>query len=83
MDEFFEILTLVQTKKVQQIPIVLFGSEFWQPLVDYLQKVLLEEFGTVSQTDFDLFTLTDDIDEVLDIVKSAQPRQQYYDPVDK
>lgn len=78
MDEFFQILTLVQTKKVQKVPIVLFGSEFWAPLVEFSRKTLLEEFGTVSKEDFDLFTMTDDIDDVLDIVENAKPRQEYY-----
>lgn len=78
MDEFFQILTLIQTKKVQRVPIVLFGSEFWQPLVDYCRSTLLEEFGTVSAEDFDLFTVTDDQEEVLDIIKGSKPRQEYY-----
>lgn len=78
LDEFFQILTLVQTKKVQEIPIILFGSDFWQPLVDYVRQVLLKEHETISPADLDLFTVTDSIPEILDTVRSAPPRQNYY-----
>lgn len=78
MDEFFQILTLVQTKKVQKVPIVLYGSEFWNPIVKYSKDVLLKKFGTISASDMKLFTVTDSIDEVVKIAKKAKPRQLYY-----
>jgi len=78
MDEFFQILTLVQTKKVQKIPIILFGSEFWNPIVEYSRKTLFEEFETISEKDLDLFVVSDSIDEVLEIVENAPARQEYY-----
>ena len=78
LDEFFQILTLVQTKKVQKVPIILFGKKFWNPILKYSQNTLLKEFGTISKSDLDLFKVTDDIDEVLKIVKKAKPRQEYY-----
>lgn len=81
MDEFFQILTLIQTKKVQKVPIILFGSEFWQPLVDFARKTMLEEFATVSKEDFDLFTITDSMEDVIEVVENAKPRQEYYDAV--
>ncbi|MFI0774957.1 TIGR00730 family Rossman fold protein [Streptomyces sp. NPDC021212] len=67
LDECFEALTLVQTKKVTQFPIVLYGSSYWGGLVDWLENTLIAE-GKASPQDLELFHLTDDIDEVVDLV---------------
>ncbi|WP_030822806.1 TIGR00730 family Rossman fold protein [Streptomyces hygroscopicus] len=67
LDECFEALTLVQTKKVTRFPIVLFGSAYWKGLVDWLTHTLIAE-GKASPQDLELFHLTDDIDEVIDLV---------------
>jgi uncharacterized protein (TIGR00730 family) len=61
MDEMFETLTLVQTKVITNFPVVLFGKEYYQQLMDYLD-VMVEE-GTISKDDLKLVKLTDDIDE--------------------
>ena len=78
LDEFFEILTLVQTKKVQKVPIILVGSEFWQPIMDYSKDVLLDKFGTISPEDLDLFQILDDEDEIMRVVTEAPMRGEYY-----
>jgi len=78
MDEFFEILTLVQTKKIERVPIILVGSEFWQPIMDYSKNVLLDKFGTISKEDLDLFVVLDDEEEIMKIVKEAPLRGTYY-----
>lgn len=67
LDEFFEALTLVQTEKIYQMPIILFGSDFWGGLLDWMRDTLLKH-GTVSESDFDLLTVTDDPDEVTEIM---------------
>ncbi|WP_063735735.1 TIGR00730 family Rossman fold protein [Streptomyces sp. RTd22] len=67
LDECFEALTLVQTKKVTRFPIVLFDSSYWGGLVDWLENTLIGQ-GKASQQDLELFHLTDDIDEVVDLV---------------
>ncbi len=59
LDELFESLTLVQTHKITKIPIVLFGTEFWGGLVDWIKDKLVGA-GTISPEDVELFTLTDD-----------------------
>lgn len=75
LDEMFEIITLIQTKKIQQsIPIILFGKDFWGPLADWMRSSLLEQFHTIDETDLSLFTITDDIEEAVTIVKQSQPR---------
>ncbi|WP_181275372.1 LOG family protein [Brevibacterium oceani] len=67
LDELFEAFTMVQTGKVTSFPIVLFGTEYWQGLVDWMRESMLAT-GTITEKDFDLFTLTDDIDEVVDAI---------------
>ncbi|MET7760529.1 TIGR00730 family Rossman fold protein [Streptomyces sp. NPDC005336] len=67
LDECFEALTLLQTKKVTRFPVVLFGTDYWQGLVHWLENTLIAQ-GKASQHDLDLFHLTDDIDEVIDLV---------------
>lgn len=63
MDEFFETLTLVQTKTITQFPIVLFGKVYHQELWDYFE--FMAEQGTISKEDLNLVLLTDDIDEAM------------------
>ncbi len=63
LDEFFEIITLIQTKKIERIPVVLYGSEFWDPLLRWLEKDLLKKFKTISQEDLDLFVVVDSVDD--------------------
>ncbi len=67
LDEMAEILTLVQTGKSKKIPIILFGSSFWEGLIDWFQASLVKE-GTISPTDLNLFTVTDDPQEVVDSI---------------
>ncbi len=68
LDEFFEIVTLIQTKKTEPIPIVLYGSEFWNPMVEWIKKTLLKKHATISPEDLDLFVVLDTVDEVYDYV---------------
>jgi uncharacterized protein (TIGR00730 family) len=70
-DELFELLTLLQTGKIKNIPVILFGSEFWQPLDNYIKAVQLEKFSVIAGEDRDLYTITDDIDEVLRLAQMA------------
>jgi len=67
LDEFFEALTLMQTHKAYPLPLVLFGTDFWSGLMDWL-KIKLIEYGTISPEDLDLITITDDPHQVVDIM---------------
>ncbi|MGI5470711.1 TIGR00730 family Rossman fold protein [Streptomyces sp. CA-132043] len=67
LDELFEALTLVQTRKVTRFPIVLFGTEYWGGLVDWLRNTLIAQ-GKASTRDLDLFHLSDDVDEAVALV---------------
>jgi uncharacterized protein (TIGR00730 family) len=68
MDELFEVLTLIQTHKITPVPIVLFGTEFWGGLREWIQKTMLDKFETVSAKDMNLIPMTDDIEEVVLII---------------
>lgn len=63
MDEFFEALTLIQTKKINHFPIYLVGRDYWKGLVDWIQSTVLAQ-GNIQKEDFDLIRLTDNPDEI-------------------
>ena len=73
MDELFEALTLVQTRKVKGFPVVLVGREFWGGLVDWLSDTLVNE-GVISSADPGLFHLADTAEEAVDYVVGADRR---------
>lgn len=64
LDELFEVLTLVQTKKISPVPIVLVGKEFWEGLRNWMVEVMLERHHNINAEDLDLFLITDDPEEV-------------------
>lgn len=75
LDELFEILTLIQTEKIEQTPIILFGKKYWKDLDRYIKKNLYKgDFPKIDKTDMDLYTITDDIDEALEIIRKAPIR---------
>ena len=73
LDEFFEALTLVQTQKVTRFPIVLFGTEYWGGLVDWLRNTVVGQ-GKASAGDLLLFHVTDDVDEAVALVTKETGR---------
>ncbi len=66
MDELFETLTLVQTQTITRFPIVLFGKEYYQPMMDMVDAMIEE--GTVSRDDINLVYLTDSVDEAINYI---------------
>ncbi len=70
MDELFESLTLVQTRKVTQFPVVLMGTWYWSGLLDWMRATMLAE-GKVGPHDLELFRLTDDVDEAVRHIVAA------------
>ncbi len=70
-DELFEALTLVQTQKVTSFPIVLVGRDYWGGLVDWIRQTVLAG-GKISEGDLDMFWVTDDIAEAVDVMIEAQ-----------
>ena len=69
LDELFEALTLIQTKKIAQFPIILVGSEFWSGLIDWIKTTMLAA-GNISPEDLDLIRLVDTAEEVVSLIDS-------------
>jgi len=69
LDEVFEALTLIQTRKIHDFPVVLFGSEYWKGLADWLAVTALAA-GTIGEEDLGLFTVTDDPEEVVEVIQT-------------
>ena len=74
MDELWEALTLIQTGKITEFPVVLVGTDYWRGLMDWVGERMLSE-GNISPDDLELWTLTDDPLEVRDQLMSAAHRQ--------
>lgn len=70
LDEFFEIVTLVQTDKIRKVPIVLFGKDYWTPLLAFIHTSLYEERGAINKEDMDLYKLVDTVDEAFEYITS-------------
>ena len=73
LDEFFEVLTLVQTERIPRFPLILIGRDFWAGLLKWMDKNMLER-GFISPGDEELFTLTDDPHQAIEIILEYQRR---------
>lgn len=80
-DELFSILTLIQTQKIPVVPVVLVGKEFWTPLKNFMSQQMLEKNSAISHHDLELFTITDDMDKVMGIIKAA-PISKWWEKYD-
>lgn len=79
LDELLEIITLIQTKKISNIPVVLYGKDFWEPLLTFFENQLVKKYKTVSAEDMELFHVVDSVDDAYNYIMShvdpATPRQ--------
>jgi hypothetical protein len=70
MDELFEVLTLVQTKKIDRVPIVLLGKAYWTELIGFLEVDLLKKHKYINKEDLDLFIITDSVEQAVKYINS-------------
>jgi uncharacterized protein (TIGR00730 family) len=75
MDEFFEAITLIQTHKVDPFPVVLIGHKFWDGLMDWVRQAMMTDNHMISPQDMDLFYITDDVDEAVNIINDCYKNQ--------
>lgn len=73
LDEFTEILTLIQTNKIPKAPIILVGENHWQPLEEFFKNILIAE-KMIDQSDISLYEITDDENKIIEIIKNAPVR---------
>ena len=78
LDEMTETLVLIQTKKLKPFPVILYGSEYWNGLVQWIKDVLLPN-GFISPEDFSLFQVVDDLDEIVQIIVNFYSQQYEYE----
>ncbi|HEX6556421.1 MAG TPA: TIGR00730 family Rossman fold protein [Ktedonobacteraceae bacterium] len=81
MDELFEALTLIQTKKVSNFPVILYGSKYWEGLLNWIRMTMLEE-EKVSEDDVALLRISDDPQEICDIVCDAYRENHHVEKQD-
>lgn len=70
-DELFSIATLVQAGKIPRLPVILFSSHFWNPIIATLEKTMIEGYETIEKHDLNIFHITDSIEETINIIKKA------------
>lgn len=76
LDEFFEMVTLIQTKKIQKIPLICVGSHFWGKMQEFIEEVLYKDYKTIDLTDMSIYHITDNEEDILDIIKRAPLRDE-------
>ncbi len=69
LDEFFEMVTLTQTKKIKAVPIILVNKQFWQPLLDWLEETVYKKNKAINKEDMDLYHLVDNAEEAYELIK--------------
>ncbi len=74
LDEFFEVITLIQTKKMSPVPVVLLGHEFWDGLMSWIKEQCLEAMQTIEARDLELFHVVDTAEEAFAIIKDSKER---------
>lgn len=74
MDEFFEIVTLIQTKKMQTTPIICVGREFWEPLNVWIKAVMKEKLHSIAPEDMNLYRIVDTAKEAFEFIKDSEER---------
>lgn len=81
MDEYFEALTLIQTHTINDFPVIIFGKEYHQDLINYLE--MMKDKGTISESDMRLYLVTDDIDEAVQLILTKSIKQYGLKPQNK
>lgn len=74
LDEFFEIITLIQTHKIPRIPIILYGDEYWGAMKEFIEKIVYEKYQAISKEDMGLFIITENDAEIIEIIKKVPIR---------
>src|SRR5690348_13224231 len=82
LDEMFEALTLVQTQKVTRFPVILFGTQYWSGLIDWLRQTVLPG-GKINPADLELMHVVDDVDEAVALIVEAEKARSQQDEIER
>ena len=74
LDEFFEMITLIQTKKIDPVKVVLVGKDFWQPLLHWIEEVVYKQHDAVAKGDMNLYRLADDVDDAFRMIRGSKEK---------
>ena len=77
-DEFFEMIELIQTKKMQPVPLILVGKEFWAPLKAWIEETMLHEYRTISPQDSKLYRIVDSAEEAFEIIQNESSERTFF-----
>jgi uncharacterized protein (TIGR00730 family) len=78
LDEFFEMVTLIQTRKIKPIPIILVGREFWTPLTDWIEQSIYKKYKAIDGKDLEIYYLVDSADEAYDYIKKISKTKHLF-----
>jgi uncharacterized protein (TIGR00730 family) len=73
-DELFEILTYLQTDKIDSVPIILYGSDFWNTIQSFMKEYMMDKYKSIDENDVKLYIIEDDDDKILEIIKNSKIR---------
>ncbi len=77
LDELFEAITLIQTNKIERVPVILYGSDFWSGCIDWIKNTVCQKFNNVSTNEMFLFELVDSKEEIIDILKKFYDKKKF------
>ena len=76
MDELFEILTLIQTRKIPRVPVILVGKKHWDKVDEFIRETLFKEINAIDEEDMDIYRILDSADEIIEIIRNAPLRKE-------
>jgi len=79
LDEMFELITLIQTKKISEnVAVILLGKDYWEPIDKLLREHLYEKFKTIDKEDLNIYKIVDSAEEAFELIKDAPSREDWY-----
>ena len=77
IDEFFEMIMLIQTKKMEPVPVVCVSTDFWMPLDAWIRSTMVEKYNTLDAKDTDIYTIVDSAQEAFNLLKDSKERKYF------
>ncbi len=77
LDEFFEMITLIQTNKMEIVPVICVGKDFWNPIDSWLRTDVAEKYGLISAADTSIYTIVDSAIEAFNLIKNSKERKYF------